>query len=96
MKGRSNRYRYLTESCRLMRGAREGKGEYILELCAELHGIVGCNGVASVIAQEYCMILMEACNVSYMRIKVVTRVDSSSFDREGRDFFVPLKKIRIR
>ena len=52
-----NKYLFvkLTESCRLMRGAREASREYIFELCTEMcilrHAIiisVGCNVVAHV------------------------------------------------
>ena len=45
-----NKYLFvkLTESCRLMRGARETFREYIFELCTETIFLVGCNVVAHV------------------------------------------------
>ena len=46
-----NKYRYAecTESCRVVRGAREAYGEYIPEPCTERRFSVGCSGVVSVI-----------------------------------------------
>ena len=46
-----NKYLFvkLTESSRLMRGAREAFREYIFELCTERF-LVGCNVVAHVIS----------------------------------------------
>ena len=41
-------YSERTESCRLVRGAREAAAEYIPELCTE--SFVGCSGVTSVIS----------------------------------------------
>ena len=52
MKRTSSNKSELTESCRLMRGARESYYEYILELCTEQF-LVGCNGMAHVIVLEY-------------------------------------------
>ena len=43
-------YSERTESCRLVRGAREAAAEYIPELCTE--GSVGCSGVTSVISRQ--------------------------------------------
>ena len=47
--------------------------EYILKLCTEC--LVGCNGVALVIVLKYRKkaVLIEAGNVSFLQIKVVTR-----------------------
>ena len=50
--------------------------EYILKLCTEwLICLVGCNGVALVIVLKYRKkaVLIEAGNVSFLQIKVVTR-----------------------
>lgn len=65
--------------------------EYILELCTEKNSLVGYTGLAPVIMcckYRLLTVLSKASNVNYLRIKVVTRDESSFWLIQKGVFFI--------